>query len=135
MRTVSGLHYFMLAESRSRSVLNLRPFLLVLGLMASAATALSAQGATEDPRRLQLSRITLVDAPAFAPRWSADGRSLLYERRIPGGMGTRWQLWQADVPGPSKRLLIVDGSDGTWSLHGRRIDYIRHSSASDIVES
>jgi TolB protein len=65
-------------------------------------------------------RTRLTDPPRFAndsgPRWSPDGKRLLFERGI--------DVWVVDADGGDARLLLPGGRDAQWSPDGKRVAYV-----------
>jgi len=80
-----------------------------------------AQLALDDPARLRVTNVRLVDAQARHPRWSPDGRRLLYTKGttiLEGG-----NIWLFETTSGVKRL-VLPATWVAWSPDGRKIVYV-----------
>src|SRR2546425_423095 len=85
-----------------------------------AARAQAGQGRNADPTSLHVANVRLVAAGAFQPRWSPDGRRLVYTQKAKSGTDA-WQLWSSDQRGLTKMMVATKGFSGAWSPDGRKI--------------
>ena len=92
---------------------------------APAQPALSEQG-RPDARTITLTDVVEVDAEGKYPRFSPDGRRLLYEKD--------WAIWMMNRDGSGKQLLLNKASTGSWSPDGRRIAYCNASSMVCVLD-
>ncbi len=72
--------------------------------------------------RGRFSRLTFADEVNDRPSWAADGRSVLYASRGPGGC----DLWSMSIDGTSSAEPVLQGHDaclGQWSPDGEWIVY------------
>jgi Tol biopolymer transport system component len=77
-----------------------------------------------DGKALQVALSNAAD-----PRWSPNGRELVFERDIPGGTSLTGfsAVWRSNADGSGLRQLTSDHTDGDadWSPDGRRIVFVR----------
>src|SRR2546426_657086 len=100
--------------------------LAALGLFPSkpgSAGAHAGQGRNADPTSLHVANVRLVAAGAFQPRWSPDGRRLVYTQKAKSGTDA-WQLWSSDQRGLTKMMVATKGFSGAWSPDGRKIAFL-----------
>lgn len=89
----------------------------------SAETKISDADATN----IVLSNIAKLDDTGSYPRFSPDGKQILFTKKITKNQDNAqleiMSLWTMDSDGKNKKVLLENGYNGAWSPDGNRIAY------------
>lgn len=103
---------------------------MVNGRIARGAPSANVDIRSLDASQLRVGNVKLLDSNAIYPRWSPDGKKILYtvfasrdSQPMYQKIKSRAQIWVMNADGKNKKLIVADGEYANWSPNGKKIIY------------